>query len=72
MGCFGIANYTFKLGMAEQHRLSMVHCFAHFPSANSQGVCVMLEKDVASIAWAAVSDGKAESSTEKLERLLLH
>jgi len=48
------------LGMAEQHWLSMLHCFAHLPSANSQGVCVMLAKHVASTAWAAVSDGEAE------------
>ena len=66
MGCYlGIANYTFKLVMAEQHMLSMVHCFAHFPSAKRQGVCVMLEKHVASIAWAAVSDGEAEKFYRK-------
>jgi len=57
--------------MAERYWLSMLHCFAQLPSANSQGVFVMLAKYVASGAWAALLYDKAEISIKKLECLLL-
>jgi len=61
MVCWSIANYTSDAWMVEQHWLSMLHCFAHLPSADSQGDAFLWAKHVAGTAWSAASDGEAET-----------